>query len=88
MGLGPAPQELKLIEWGRPYGLLPSQFTAEDYRWLALAARLDEVKRLNEMIQDPQIAKLMSKDAALPIFNLRKEAKALIEELSENGDEG
>lgn len=87
MGLGtPAPRELKLIEWGRPYGLLPSRFTPEDYYWLALAERLEVVRRLNEMYEDREGVKHLSRDAGLFIAGLRKEARDLIKE-SEDGDE-
>lgn len=86
MGLGPPPEELKLIEWGRPYGLLPSRFTPEDYHWLSLAERLEEVRRLNELWQNPETAKRLTKDAVMYILALRKEARELIREM-ESGDE-
>ena len=85
MGLGPPPEELKLIDWGRPYGLLPSRFTSEDYRWLALAERLEEVRRLNELWQNPQTAIRLSRNAVEYIMNLRKEAKQLVKRLEEDG---
>lgn len=77
MGLGPAPEELKLIDWGRPYGLLPSRFTSEDYRWLSLAERLEEIRRLNAIWSNPQTAKTLSKDAVMCILAMRKKARGL-----------
>lgn len=77
MGMGPAPEELKLIDWGRPYGLLPSRFTSEDYRWLSLAERLEEIRRLNAIWSNPQTAKTLSRDAVMYILEKRKKARKL-----------
>jgi len=86
MGLGPAPEEIKLLEWGRPFGLLPSQFDSEDYRWLALADRVDEIRRLNEMYQSREGVKHLSKAAGILISGMRRRARALAKRMEESGD--
>lgn len=86
MGLRPAPEEIRLLEWGRPFGLLPSQFESEDYRWLALADRVEEIRRLNEMYQSREGVKYLSKAAGILISGMRKRAKALAKRMEAGGD--
>lgn len=81
MGLGPAPEEIKLLDWGKPYGLLPSRFTSDDYRWLALAEATDHVRRLNTLWENYETARRFSPDAALYIVEKRKKARKLMEDL-------
>lgn len=86
MGLGPAPEEVRLLEWGRPFGLLPSQFGSEDYRWLSLADRLGEIRTLNEMYQHRDRVKQLSREAGIFISDMRRRAKALAKRMEDSGD--
>ncbi len=87
MGLGPPPKELTLLNWGRPFGKLPSEYGSEDFYWLSLAERFEDIRRLNTLWQDPATAKHLSRDAVAYIVGLRREVKELFKELR-NGNEG